>query len=61
MKIKFNRFALIPHICSECEELFWLEPYRRYRVVYPLLGYNETERICKKCANDIDAKKGDRE
>ena len=28
MKIKSNRFALIPVMCSHCKRYVWMEPYR---------------------------------
>ena len=56
MKIKFNRFALIPHCCAECEELFWLEPYRHCVGVYIYLGQTKSVNFCKECVLNGKAK-----
>ena len=64
MKIKYNRFALLPHTCSSCEKSFWLEPYKHYIVEEFSLRYVEYEtNICKECCNKAlkQMKEGDRE
>lgn len=48
MKIKYNRFALLPHCCVECDHLFWLEPYRKDDGLFS--GY---EFRCTECANKL--------
>lgn len=54
MKIKYNRFALIPNTCSICGRGFWLEPYKKdvQEGFSPLGGYHifETD-ICKECCD----------
>jgi hypothetical protein len=51
MKIKYNRFALIPTTCSCCGKAFWLEPYKR--LSYEKLGISGIVTfitdICKEC------------
>lgn len=38
MMLSCNRFALVPHLCSECKNYIWLEGYRRADVaLYPEL------------------------
>ena len=51
MKIKYNRFALLPHTCSKCEKAFWLEPYKHYTVErFSGVGCVEyITNICKEC------------
>ena len=51
MKIKYNRFALLPHTCSKCEKVFWLEPYKHYKVEsFSFTGCVEyVTNICKEC------------
>lgn len=47
MKFSANRFALLPHMCFECKQYIWIEPYRRADV----WTYDRyvTENICQKC------------
>ena len=51
MKINYNRFALLPHTCSECEKTFWLEPYKHYKIErFSMVGCVEyVTNICKEC------------
>lgn len=60
MKIKYNRFALIPHCCSKCEEVFWLEKYKHYKVerISAMGCITFVTNICKKCADEVSAKEG---
>lgn len=32
MKFKANRFAIFPHLCSECKQYIWMEAYRKAEV-----------------------------
>lgn len=52
MKIKYNKFAFIPVMCSECKEYIWLERYRETKTFWRgRYGIPITHRIlCKKCA-----------
>ena len=47
MIFSYNRFAVIPHLCSECHRYIWLEPYRRAEVIK--YDYFLKENICKGC------------
>lgn len=51
MKIKYNRFALLPRTCSRCEKAFWLEPYKHYKIEkFSITGCVEyVTNICKEC------------
>ena len=62
MKIKYNRFALLPHTCSRCEKTFWLEPYKHYKVEqFAGMGIVEyVTNICKECNEVLEqVKEGD--
>ena len=56
MKIKYNRFAILPHTCSECEKSFWLEPYKHYKVDrFSVAGCVEyITNICKECNEALE-------
>lgn len=49
MKLVCNRFAIIPHMCSECKQYIWLESYRRTEVWLSFCGQFLKENICKDC------------
>ena len=63
MDIKYNRFAIVPTVCSKCNRTFWLEPYKR----------QSTERfsisgccvlvtdICKYCCDKESEEKGSKQ
>lgn len=62
MKIKYNRFALVPHTCSNCGKSFWLEPYKHssFDRFSPLGGFSiVTANICKECANELNKEQTD--
>ncbi len=64
MTIKNNRFAILPHTCSECERTFWLEPYKHYKIErWSFTGCVEfVTNLCKDCSASIDkAEKGGEE
>ena len=56
MKIKYNRFALLPHTCIKCEKTFWLEPYKRYKMErLSIVGCVEyLTNICKECDKALE-------
>ena len=58
MKIKYNRFAILPHCCTECKKTFWLEPYKHCSFKeFRLFGSVEyVTNICKECANNLELK-----
>ncbi len=49
MTLKYNRVALIPHICDVCGRIFWLEPYRRNTDDHIIAVF--VENICKECVD----------
>ena len=55
MKIKYNRFALLPHTCSKCEKAFWLEPYKHYTIEHMNLvgSICYVTNICKECNEEL--------
>jgi hypothetical protein len=59
MTIKYNRFALFPHTCSECGKSFWLEPYKRFKVdEYKVFGcITYITNICKECNAKVESNK----
>ena len=44
-----NRFAIVPHLCSECKRYIWMEPYRRADVWKNFADRFLKENICKRC------------
>lgn len=54
MKLLCNRFAIVPHLCSECRMYIWLEAYRRADVWNNLYGHFHKENICKDCLSKFD-------
>lgn len=55
MTIKYNRFALIPSICSCCGRSFWLEPYKRSESEQfsPFGGFRiVVTDICRECVEN---------
>ena len=49
-----NRFAVVPHMCSECKRYIWLEGYRRSDVWKLFPGRYIKENICKSCLKKFD-------
>lgn len=49
-----NRFAVVPHMCSECKRYIWLEGYRRSDVWKLFAGGYVKENICKSCLKKFD-------
>ena len=60
MEIKYNRFALLPHTCSQCGKSFWLEPYKHYKITeYRIMGViDNVFNACMECSDSINALKG---
>lgn len=52
MKIKYNRVAVLPVMCSDCKMFIWLERYRKAEVFEPKLftGVFVKKCLCKSCA-----------
>lgn len=49
-----NRFALFPHLCSECKCYIWLESYRRADVWKKFADRYIKENVCKRCLQKFD-------
>lgn len=54
MTFTCNRFAVVPHMCSECKRYIWLESYRRSDVWKLFVGRYVKENICKSCLKKFD-------
>ena len=54
MMLLCNRFAFIPHLCSECKRYIWLEGYRRAEVWKDFIDKTIKENICKGCLAKFD-------
>lgn len=54
MMLVRNRFAVLPHMCSECKRYIWLESYRRSDVWKLFAGRYVKENICKSCLKKYD-------
>ena len=57
MMLSCNRFALVPHLCSECKYYIWLEGYRRAEVWHRFADRYIVENICKNCLTKFDVGK----
>jgi hypothetical protein len=49
MMLSCNRFAFVPHLCSECKRYIWLESYRKANVWKNFINRSIKENICKSC------------
>lgn len=49
-----NRFAILPHMCSECKRYIWLEGYRRADVYKLFADRYIKENICRNCFKKFD-------
>lgn len=58
MRTKYNRFAIVPHMCNSCKQFVWLEAYRKADVFRFIQGRYAKENICKGCIVKYDAKDG---
>lgn len=61
MKIKFNRFAMLPVMCPRCHRYIWLEKYRRADVFHFSQGKYWKENICSDCIKEYDVRSGEDE
>lgn len=57
MMLSCNRFALVPHLCSECKNYIWLERYRRAEVWHRFADRYIVENVCKSCLTKFDVGK----
>ena len=53
MMLLCNRFAFVPHLCSECKRYIWLESYRKADVWKNLINRSIKENICKSCLTEF--------
>lgn len=53
MKIKSNRFALFPVLCTECQRYIFLEPYRKGERYSLLAGHFLKVSVCKDCYDEF--------
>lgn len=49
MKIKSNRFAILPIECNVCQNYVWLEPYRIGEEWHTFLDTFVKVKICRDC------------
>lgn len=49
MMFSCNRFAFVPHLCSECKRYIWLEGYRKANAWKNFIDSSIKEDICKIC------------
>ena len=54
MKIKYNRFALLPTLCTECKRYIFLEPYRKGEKYHYLAGRYLPVKVCNDCISKFD-------
>ena len=54
MMFSCNRFAFVPHLCSECKRYIWLESYRKANVWKNVINRPIKENICKSCLTKFD-------
>ena len=54
MMLSCNRFALVPHLCLECERYIWLEGYKKAKVWKKISNMYIKENICKHCLAKFD-------
>lgn len=59
MKIKCNRFALIPVMCHSCKRYVWMEPYRSSEVWNRIIDEFVKIRLCNECTEKYGIKKKD--
>ena len=56
MKMKFNKFAIIPVMCTRCHRYIWLEKYRRADIFHFGLGRYWIGNICSDCIKKYDVR-----
>lgn len=49
-----NRFAIVPHLCSECKRYILFEGYRKAEVWNKFIDRPIRENICKSCLTRFD-------
>ena len=54
MKVSFNRFALVPVLCTECKRYILFEKYRKGERLHPFLGIYVDVRACTDCIGKFD-------
>lgn len=61
MKFKYNRFAVIPILCTRCKRYIWAEPYRTGETWNQFVDRFTKIRPCNECIKYYDIKvKGDK-
>lgn len=51
MKLKSNRFAVIPVMCSHCKRYVWMEPYRSGETWNKFIDRFVKIRLCNECVS----------
>lgn len=51
MKLKSNRFAVIPVMCSHCKRYVWMEPYRSGETWNRFIDRFVKIRLCNECVS----------
>ena len=57
LRTKYNRFALVPVLCTDCHTYVWMEFYRKSEVFRPIAPSRpsfQKKNICKKCISKYD-------
>ena len=56
MKMKYNRVAVLPVMCSDCKMFIWLERYRKAEVFDTKVfrGMYVKKCLCKECVEKYD-------
>lgn len=54
MKLKYNRFALVPTLCTECKRYILFEPYRKGERFHMLIGHYIPVKACSDCIAKFD-------
>ena len=55
-----KRFAIIPHHCSNCDNLIWLESYRKIEMIRFVSFFNALyyqEKLCSECSEKLQKSK----
>jgi len=56
MKLKYNRFAIIPVRCTKCHRYIWLEKYRRVDIYLFWLDRYWIGKKCSDCIKEYDVR-----
>lgn len=54
MKLKYNRFALLPTLCTECKRYILFEPYRKAECFHKFIGQYIKVKVCSDCIGKFD-------